>query len=165
MYPKPRCADAPFVLVWYHFAGEANLPMLTVGDAWPPHIPWTLLGDYPVDGRRGVGAREDEGIYAMPDRVITTPERYVIPRDDPRTGEPLVYQLEPGSHWLSATDRRFPNPPRIPLEPASGNLTVSIQQTGWQRCHAWPIRPQPDLPTHSHQPERGRNCRRHRPDR
>jgi hypothetical protein len=126
--PQAEVADAPFVIVWYHSAEMANLPILTVGDAQPPHIPWTLLGDYPVDGRRGVGARQDAGIYAMPDRVITPPERYVIPREDPRTGEPLVYRLEPGSHWLSATDRRFPNPPRIPLEPATGILTVSIER-------------------------------------
>jgi len=126
--PQAEVADAPFVIVWYHSANEADLPVLTVGDAQPPRIPWTLLGDYPVDGRRGVGARQDTGIYAMPDRVITQPERYIIPRQDPRSGEPLVYNLEPGSHWLSATDRRFPNPPRILLDPASGVLAASIEK-------------------------------------
>lgn len=117
---------APFVYVWYQQARVANLPVLTVGDPAAPRIPWVLLGDYPVDGRRGVTAREHAGIYAMPDRVITSPERYVIPRDDPRTGEPLVYNLEPGSHWLSATDRRFPNPPRVQIDPANGGVGITI---------------------------------------
>jgi hypothetical protein len=121
-------ADAPFVSVWYHDADEASLPILTVGDVQSPHIPWTLLGDYPVDGRRGVGAREDAGVYTMPDRVITPPERYILPRLDPRTNAPLVYRLEPGSHWLSATDRRFPTPPHVPLRPETGHLMVTIQK-------------------------------------
>jgi hypothetical protein len=126
--PQVEVATAPFVIVWYHSAAEVSLPILTVGDALPPHIPWTLLGDYPVDGRRGVEARQDTGIYAMPNRVITPPQRYVIPREESRNGELLVYRLEPGSHWLSASDRRFPNPPRIPLEPATGMLTVFIEK-------------------------------------
>jgi hypothetical protein len=124
--PQAEVADAPFVLVWYHFAYWANLPVIAVGDALPPHIPWTLLGDYPIDGRRGIPAREDEGIYAMPDRVVTSPEQNIIPREDPRTGKSLVYRLEPGSHWVSATDRRFPNPPTVPLEPDTGWLMVTI---------------------------------------
>ena len=126
--PQADVNQAPFVIVWYHFAWDANLPILTVGNAQPPHIPWTLLGDYPIDGRRGVGALEDAGIYSMPDRVITAPERYIVPRLDARTGEPLIYRLEPGSHWLSATDRRFPNPPRVPLKPVSGELEVTIEK-------------------------------------
>ncbi len=126
--PKADVSVHPFASVWYHSAENANMPILTVGDAQSPHIPWTLLGDYPVDGRRGVGAREDIGVYAMPDRVVYSPERYVVPRLDARTGEALVYRLEPGSHWLSATDRRFPNPPRVQIKPDSGMLTVTIHK-------------------------------------
>ena len=74
----------------------------------------------------------------------------------PRTGELLVYQLEPGSHWLSATDSALPQPPAVsPLEPATGTSTASIQRPDGRCRHAWPVRLQPDLPTHSHQSERG----------
>ncbi len=116
------------MIVWYHSSNVASLPLITLGNPQPPHIPWTLLGDYPIDGRRGVEALEDDGIYAMPDRVITTPERHIVPRLDARSGEPLVYRLEPGSHWLSATDRRFPNPPNVPLKPMTGELVVTIEK-------------------------------------
>ncbi len=71
-------------------------------------------------------AREDVGHFAMPTRVLYPPHRVVIPRLDERTGEPLVYRLEPGSHWLSANERRHPNPPHIPLDFPSGHLTVEV---------------------------------------
>jgi hypothetical protein len=126
--PQAEVADAPFVIVWYHDAGLVQLHILTVGSAATPHIPWTLLGDYPVDGRRGIPAREDAGSYAMLDRVVYTPAQNIIPRQNPRSGEPLVYRLEPGSHWLSATDRRFPNPPTVPLKPTAGWMMVTISK-------------------------------------
>jgi hypothetical protein len=137
--PQAEVADAPFVLVWYHAAAEVNLPILAVGDAQLPHIPWTLLGDYPVDGRRGVGARQDTTTYAMPDRVITPPERYVIPREDPRTGELLVYRLEPGSHWLSATDRRFPQSPTHPPGARHWNVDGVYREARRQCGYPWTI--------------------------
>ncbi|MBE0688115.1 MAG: hypothetical protein IH585_19130 [Anaerolineaceae bacterium] len=126
--PKAEVSAVPTVFVWYHSSQSAILSMLTVGDAEVPRIPWTLLGDYPLEGLRGVGARQDAGIYSMPDRVVTQPQHFIIPREDARTGEPLVYKLEPGSHWISASDRRFPNPPSIPLDPTSGTLEVFVEK-------------------------------------
>lgn len=124
----PRASNLPLVPIWYHSNPVASLPPITVGDVSSPRVPWTLLADYPLNGHRGVSAIEDSGHYAMPTRIVYPPHQVVVPRLDERTGEPLVYRLEPGSHWLSATDRRFPNPPKIPLKLPSGSLHVEVHK-------------------------------------
>jgi hypothetical protein len=124
----PLAANVPRAVVWYHFGPRAFLPFLTVGSPATPHIPWTLFGNYPVNGHRGVQAQEDVGHYDMPTRVLFPPNTPVIPMVDERSGDPIHYRLEPGSHWLSATDRRMPNPPRLPLVFPAGQLTAEIHK-------------------------------------
>ncbi|MFQ5420166.1 MAG: hypothetical protein ACE5EY_07370, partial [Anaerolineae bacterium] len=122
----PLGVDEPQVVVWYQPDATARLPLLSIGDTAQPRIPWTLLGDYPVNGHRGVQAREDVGVAAMPNRTMTPPHHVVIPRLDARTGVPLTFRLEPAAIWLSSTDRRNPNPPMIPLALPSGELIVEL---------------------------------------
>jgi len=124
----PLASGVPVLPVWYHVFPLATMPSLIVGSPASPHIPWTLLADYPVNGHRGVQAREDVGVFQMPTRVLFPPHRVVIPRLDERTGKPLVYRLEPGSHWIGAGERRLPNPPRIPFAFPSGALTVQVHK-------------------------------------
>ena len=127
MSDVPQADDVALAEVWYVSPEEVlDLPPVRVGSPAEPRIPWTLLGDYPVNGHRGVQAREDVGHFAMPTRVLFPPHRVVIPRLDERTGHALVYRLEPESHWLSATERRLPPPPHIPMALPSGELTVEI---------------------------------------
>lgn len=116
------------MVVWYDFDPIVKLPPLVIGAPAPPRIPWVLLGDVPVNGSRGITAREDIGAFAMPTRVVTPPQQATIPRLDARSGQPIVYQLEPGSPWISQTDRRQPNPPYLPLALPSGNLTIQVQK-------------------------------------
>ena len=53
----PLGTGTPQAIVWYHTGEIANLPLLRVGDPEQPRIPWTLLGDYPLNGHRGLQAR------------------------------------------------------------------------------------------------------------
>ncbi len=122
----PLSTDVPMAVVWFHQEPFAQFPSILIGDPAPPQIPWTLLANDLVNGHRGLQAREDEGAYAMPTRVLYPPHHVVIPRLDERTGEPLVYRLEPGSLWVSGTDRRLPPPPHIPLLFPSGELIVEV---------------------------------------
>jgi hypothetical protein len=123
----PRNTQVPIADVWYHNPERVlDLPPVRVGAPDPPRIPWTLLGDYPVNGHRSVGAREDRGQFAMPTRVLFPPHQVVIPRLDERTGEPIVYHLEPQSNWLSATERRLPPPPHLPIALPSGQLYAEV---------------------------------------
>jgi hypothetical protein len=124
----PRASNLPLVPVWNHNGPLAPMPPITIGEPTPPRIPWTLLADYPINGHRGVQAREDVGYFDMPTRVVYPPHRVVVPRLDRRTMQPIVYRLEPGSNWMSGTDRRLPNPPRIPLDLPSGSLTVEVHK-------------------------------------
>jgi hypothetical protein len=124
----PLDQSARFVAIWYHANDIYPLPILKVGNVVAPRIPWVLLGDYVVNGQRGVQAREDAGRFAMPTRTLYPPHRVVIPRLDERTGQPLAYRLEPGSPWLSSTDRRFPCPPEVPLALPSGQLIAEVHK-------------------------------------
>ncbi len=122
-------ADVPLAEVWFHSAEElVGLPPITVGDPAPPRIPWTLFGNELLNGHRGVSAAESAGEFALTTRVVLPPHQVVVPWRDERTGEPLAFHLEPGSLWLSATDRRLPNPPRLPLAFPSGTIVAEVER-------------------------------------
>jgi len=124
----PGQTDTPMVQIWYREPAMGFLPLFRVGTPDLPRIPWTLLANYPMDGNKGVQSKEPPLRFAMPDRVRYTPKVYIIPRLDERTGQPLVYRLEPGTNWLSATDRRLPCPPWINLAFPSGTLVIEVQK-------------------------------------
>lgn len=124
----PLTSDVPFTVVWNHDAQVTSIALVKKGSVAPPQIPWVLLGDYPVNGHRGVVAREQGEWYGLPNRTVYPPHRVIVPRLDERTGEPIAYKLEPGCNWLSSTDRRFANPPQIPLALPSGSLTVHVRR-------------------------------------
>jgi len=127
MSDVPLSSDVPLAVIWYHNPEVvADLPSIRVGSPAVPRIPWTLLGDYPVNGHRGLQAREDIGHFMMTTRVLYPPHQVIIPRLDERTGSPLVYRLEPEANWLSGTDRSLPPPPHIPLALPSGELIVEV---------------------------------------
>src|SRR3989304_9801996 len=111
---------------WYHSEHLACLPPLRVAQTVPPRLPMVLLADYPMNGHRGVQAREDQGAFRMQTWVVFPPEQVVIPRLDERTGAPISYQLEPGSNWLSLTDRRLPRPLDLPPAFPSGTLAIEL---------------------------------------
>lgn len=123
-----RSDDEQLMVIWYDVDPLIKLPPLVVGEVASPHIPWVLLGDYPVNGSRGIMAREDANQFAMLTRVVTPPSQATIPRLDGRSGQPITYQLEPGSNWLSSTDRRQANAPYIPLKLPAGDLTIQVQK-------------------------------------
>lgn len=135
----PRIQTKPVVLVWYDPSVTDLLPPIRVGAPAEPRIPWTLLVDYPVNGVRGLQARENEGRYSLNTWVTYPPHPVVIPPTDERTGQPLTYRLEPGSNWLSGTDRRFPNPPIVPLFLPSGSITVEIDKPDGQTDVLGPV--------------------------
>ena len=113
--------------MWYTLAGVAvDLPTIRLGDAEPPRVPWTLFTNVPVNGNRGVLAREDAGCFGMTTRVRYPSHKAVVPRFDERTGEPIVYRMEPDANWVSGTERRLPHAPHIPFDLPSGQLIVEI---------------------------------------
>lgn len=122
----PLAPNTPYTIIWYHFDPISKLPLLRVGSPASPRIPWVLLADYLVDGFRGVTSREDAGQYALVPRTRYPPQHASVPRVDERTGQPIAYRLEPGSNWLSGSDRRFPCPPVLSLALPSGSLTVRV---------------------------------------
>jgi hypothetical protein len=87
-----------------------------------------MLGNYPVDGYKGVLDRNRLVGYDMPTRVKYPIARPIFSRLDERTGQPLVYRLEPGSAWLSSTDRRMPCPPYLKLAYPTGELMVKVHK-------------------------------------
>jgi hypothetical protein len=122
----PLSAELPLLMPWYHQPPITFLPPITIGQPIPPRLPLVLFQDTPVNGHRGVQAIEDQGYFRMLNWVVFPPSQVVIPRLDERSGQPLVYSLEPASNWLSVTDRRIPNPLHIPLKLPSGNLVIEV---------------------------------------
>jgi hypothetical protein len=87
--------------VWYHHDATLLLPIFTVGNATEPHIPWALFGDEPMNGHRGVTAREDVGQFEMINRVVYPTNRSVLSPVNLLTGKEALYRLDIGSHWIS----------------------------------------------------------------
>ncbi len=117
--------------VTYHtfYAREAALPPITVGRvAQPPRLIWRLLMDDFVQGNRGAGAREDEGIFALASEITSQGAPFTVPPVDDRTGQTLSYRLEPFLPMISYTDRRMPSPPLLPLDLPGGQLCVTVEK-------------------------------------
>ena len=82
-FDVPYSQDVPVVKVWYSNPEIIfGLPAFKVGSPAPPLIPWTLLSNYPVNGHRGVGAREDAEDYVLHTRVLIPPHRAVTHPSD-----------------------------------------------------------------------------------
>jgi len=111
---------------WYHWDPETALPQIAIGDPSAPRIPWALFGDVPINGNRGITAREDADDFVMPNRVVTPTHLPIVPPIDEVSGAPIAYRLDLGSHWISASERRTPCPPHIPLALPSGQLAVHV---------------------------------------
>ena len=128
--PQIALSDqVPQAVVWLHEAERASgLPILQVGDAAPPRIPWVLFGDELVNGQRGVTAFQDMRRHLMVNRVTTPVDLAVVPRLNARSGQPITYHMEPAAAWLSNTDRRLPPPPHIPLQLPSGEMVIEIHR-------------------------------------
>lgn len=122
----PKATGLPLVVIWYHHDAIARLPLITVGRAEPPRIPWTLLTNYPANGHQGLQALEDVSQVQFTQRSLFPPPLVVLPRTDAHSGKPITYRLEPASNWLSSTDRRFANPPPLPLVFPGGELQVTV---------------------------------------
>lgn len=124
----PLASGIRKVVVWYHFDPIVAMPPITIGTPDSPQIPWTLFADHTTNGHRGVQAQENIDEYLMLTRTIFPPHQVVLPRLDPRSGIQIVYRLEPGSNWLSSTDRRFPNPAEITLNLPGGSLQATVHK-------------------------------------
>ena len=124
----PLAQDVPVATVWYHHDTNVVLPTFVVGDPEEPWIPWTLFGDALMNGQRGVTAREDVGKFEMVNRVVYPTDRSVLSPVDLLTGEPSSYRLDPGSQWISGSERRTPCPPHIPFVYPSGSYSISIRR-------------------------------------
>ena len=87
-----------------------------------------LLANTLSNGTRGAVAREDEGIFELATKVAFNADKFIIPKDDPDTGEPLSYRLEPFlptfGYTMGGPDR--PAPPLVCFLFPSGELHVTV---------------------------------------
>ncbi len=106
-------------------------PTVRIGTPPAPRFPATLLANELSGGGRGATAIEDRGAFEVAPRIVTAVERFVVPRLDPNTDQPVTYRLEPFALTLGLGDRGSPPaPPLVPLRFPSGALTVTIESPG-----------------------------------
>ena len=108
--------------------GQALLPALRIGPAAQPRLPWMLLANTLSNGSRGAVAREDKGAFALGNKISYNADRLIVPKNDPETGGPITYRLEPflptiGYH-MGGPNR--PVPPLVSFLLPSGELQVSV---------------------------------------
>jgi DNA-binding beta-propeller fold protein YncE len=108
--------------------GPLCLCYLRIGNPAPPRLTCLLLGSAGTGGARGTVAREDRGHFAINTKIVVTPDKLIIPRDDIYTKKPRTYPLDPYVPTLSMAHRPAPviPRPRIPFDFAGSNLTVTV---------------------------------------
>ncbi len=128
--PDLPADPAPRSRVWGldRASNEAYLPILRVGQAQTPHLITTLVSNTYTGGARGARAREDHGRFQLSTMVVYQPQRFIVPRVHPISGEPITYRLEPFLPMVSFTDRAFPSVPLIPFDFPSGQLQVVVEK-------------------------------------
>jgi hypothetical protein len=114
---------------------EAILPPVTIGEVEQPRLAWHLMTNNWVQGQRGIGALEDRGKFGLVTEIVTQNDRYYVPPVDERTGEPILYHLEPFLPAITYADRMQPGPPIIPFQLPGGELHVSIQKPNGDVVH------------------------------
>ena len=106
----------------------ARLPIIRVRSPAPPHLDWVLLLDTLSNGSRGIVAVEDANRFGIAQRILTSSETFVIPRQSTALGQPLTYRLEPFVPAGGAGSAGRLYPPHIAFRFPSGSLTVTIHQ-------------------------------------
>lgn len=117
---------------------EAILPPITIGDVAQPRLVWHLLANNWVQGQRGTGSLEDRGKFGLVSEIITQGDIYYVPPVDERSGEPIVYRLEPFLPTISYADRKQPGPPLIPFRLPGGELDVTVKKPNGEIVHLGP---------------------------
>ncbi len=107
---------------------ETRLPVtLNVGDPVDGRMLWTLFQDQPSgSGGRGILPVEDAATAALSSRVVYNAGRYVLPRFDPASGDPIPYPLEPYLPALLPNSFFATAPPLLPLDVTTGEITVAV---------------------------------------
>ncbi len=101
-------------------------PLVRVGSPKPPHLFWVLGLDTFTNGNRGTIAIEDRDTGGITSHVTMSPRTLVLPKDDPRSGTPLRYSLEPYAPLITSDPSRIGYPTRVPLKFPSGSLSIRI---------------------------------------
>ena len=99
-----------------------------VGVAAAPRVPWMLLANTLQNGSRGAVAREDKGTFELGTKVAFNADKLIVPKDDPQTGEPLSYRLEPFLPTIGYLmgGPESPSPPLVSFLFPSGELHVTV---------------------------------------
>ena len=105
--------------------GAATL--INVNPSSTPRLSWALGLNTFSNGSRGTVALEDRDRLAIAGHVKTNSKHFVVPAVNPRTGDSYTYRLEPFAPLVGSGNRGWINPPTIPFEFPSGQLSVQVR--------------------------------------
>ncbi len=128
--PMEHSPSRPVILPDFSISPSdtARLPIIRVGSPALPHLDWVLLLDTLSNGSRGVLAGEDADRFGIAQRILTSSETFVIPRQSTASGRLLTYRLEPFVPAGGAGSAGRLYVPHIAFRFPSGSLTVRIRQ-------------------------------------
>jgi len=112
----------------YYGNGGFYSPIFKVGEVLNPNLYWTLLTDTLYEATRGTSSREDQNRLGIIPMISLQSHQFILPKEDPKTGDPLSYRLEPFLPLIAFADRGLPNPPTIDFAFPSGSLEVTVKK-------------------------------------
>ncbi len=104
--------------------------VLNIGDVTNAHLVWTLFQDNPSAGSRGLLASEDQGQYALTNRVHLDNPTYILPPS--QAGTPNTYPIEPYLLNQMPNDYDETAVPLIPFLFPGGRLNARITRPDGQ---------------------------------
>lgn len=99
-----------------------------MGSPEQPRLHWGLLTDTLYEATRGATALEDKDQIGLISIISLQSDKFIVPKVDPKTGEPIAYRLEPFLPAIAYGDRGIPNPPTIDFAFPSGELKVTVHR-------------------------------------
>jgi hypothetical protein len=112
----------------FYANGSGYGPLFRLGEPAQPRLHWGLLTDTLNEATRGTTAREDLDHVGLIPMISFQDEKFVLRKDDPKTGQPLTYRLEPFLPLIAYGDRGLPNSPTIDFAFPSGELRVVVHR-------------------------------------
>ena len=112
--------------------------VLNIDQADSARLPLALFYDDPSDGARGVLAAQDEGVFALSNRVKFNAPTYILPPFRDGTDEPITYSLEPFVMNVLSNAYDSTTAPLIPFAfDANARMTIRVTPpTGTRESYA-----------------------------
>ncbi|MBK50809.1 MAG: hypothetical protein CMQ45_00290 [Gammaproteobacteria bacterium] len=110
----------------FHLTEVHGAARITIGEVQTPRLYSAILLNEVSNGSRGTTAVEDVGKFGFSGHWITNADKLILPKSTREGGRVKKYNIEPFTPLTAYSNKEWLNPPKLPLEFPTGQLSASI---------------------------------------